>query len=212
MVTELEKRKAARFRYLETLYEMVDGSQAFRVDARDVGEKVGLDQDSTKDVLQYLVNEGLVDIQDLDWGICIAHSGIKEYEAALSNPGSSTTYFPPLNVVNNIMNVTGGISGSQIQQSTQGSKQAMTINQDSDIAEIREFIQLVREKLPELDLNEQAKIDVIAEIDTIEAQLRASKPKKTVITVCLHALKDLLFQVAASVVGKLLMDKLSTLV
>lgn len=88
----------------------------------------------------------------------------------------------------------------------------MTINQDSDIAEIREFIQLVREKLPELDLNEQAKIDVIAEIDTIEAQLRASKPKKTVITVCLHALKDLLFQVAASVVGKLLMDKLSTLV
>lgn len=211
MVSKLEEKRAARFRFLETLYEMVDGSQAVSVDFYEVGKKAGLDPGTTINVFQYLSKEGLIKGHTLQ-EIVLTHRGVKEYEAALSSPAEPTEYFPPVNVVNNIMNVTGGITGSQIQQSTKNSTQVINNIDSTESEDIKEFIQLVKEKLPELELDQQSKKDVEAEIHTIEAQLKSSKPKKTIINTCLQALRDILVGVASSAASRLLLEGISSFI
>ncbi len=78
--------------------------------------------------------------------------------------------------------------------------------------DINAFIQLVKEKLPELDLDQQSKTDVEAEIHTIEAQLKSSKPKKQIITTCLQALRDILVGVNSSAASRILLEGISSFI
>lgn len=211
MVSKLEERKATRYRFLKTLYEMVGGTQAVPVDFREVGRKAGLDPETAINVFRYLSKEGLIKGHTLQ-EIILTHRGVKEYEAALSSPEEPTKYFPPLNVVNNIMNVSGSITGSQIQQSTKNSTQVINNIDSTESEDIKEFIQLVKEKLPELELDQQSKKDVEAEIYTIEVQLKSSKPKKTIINTCLQALRDILVGVASSAASRLLLEGISSFI
>jgi hypothetical protein len=92
------KKRAQRFIYLRTLYEMSDGDPNLRFSFAEVQSRLGWD-DSTRDQTEtYLVNEGLA--THMTFGtVSITHRGVKEVETALSKPDAPTNYFPPAGII-----------------------------------------------------------------------------------------------------------------
>src|SRR5659263_182006 len=106
----LEEKKAKRFMYLNAMYEKTDGDKNEHVDMYELGEDIKFTRELTEKVVDYLIDEGLLEYAALNGIISITHYGVVNIEDALSSPTTETHYFPP---VVNIMNVNTMI-GSQV--------------------------------------------------------------------------------------------------
>ncbi len=91
-------RKAQRFLYLKRLYEVTDGDKLKLVNRLDVGQELGWDEATTKQVISYLREERLLETSTFATAN-ITHLGVKAVEKALSQPNASTEYFPPGNII-----------------------------------------------------------------------------------------------------------------
>ena len=105
--------------------------------------------------------------------IGISHYGIREVEAALSEPDKPTQYFPPAQYILDVEQMIN----SQVQHGTHNSTQTGTFTA-SDPEALRKFVETFKSRLPDLPLNETDKAEASAEIATIEAQLQSPKPKR----------------------------------
>lgn len=94
MSTIDEKRKL-RFQFLNLVYEKTEGSKYQTVNIFEIGKELGWDENATDLIVQYLEGESLVK-HEMGGYIIITHKGVKEIEEALTNPKTSTTYFPPI--------------------------------------------------------------------------------------------------------------------
>jgi len=100
--------------------------------------------------------------------------------------------------------------GSQIQQTSPEAIQTLTIGEDK-YDELREAIQELKASIEKLPLEAQQKVDLQADIDTIEAQLSSSKPDNIIINRSYNSIKEFLKGVMASVIGSALYEGLSYL-
>lgn len=189
----LFKKKTDRFRYLNHLYGKTGGQRLKFLDMFDVGGDIGITRDETQAVVDYLVGEHLAEHRGIGGIIGITHSGIVEVERALTEPESPTTYFPPVINVLNIQSVVG----SQIQQGTHGSTQTQAITMN-DAEAIKALLNALKERLPELPLTQAEKLEAEAEIQTVEAQLRSSKPKISIVGESLKTIRNLLEGIASN--------------
>jgi predicted ArsR family transcriptional regulator len=79
----MRQRREQRREFLRRLYARVDGSVSEFVDARDVGAELGLDDDATRNIFEYLEEKGLVFVDDHRAGtLRITAAGVDEVEAA----------------------------------------------------------------------------------------------------------------------------------
>jgi hypothetical protein len=194
----ITKKKFDRFRFLNRLYEITDGDyNKFKL-MWSLGEELNLSRDETLSVMNYLNTEGLARYFTLDGAVGITHTGVIEVERALSKPDTPTQYFPP---VINILHVQSMV-GSQIQQgsssSTQTQSQSITQN---DLNEIGVLLSSIKQNLTEIGLTGDANTDAEAEIQTIEAQLRSSKPKSAILRESFKTLRNLIEGVASNAVA-----------
>ena len=189
---EIEEIRKKRFQYLPRLFELTGGDEFKLVGMFELGEQLGFDKHLTLQITRYLSEEQLVRPGG-SGGIRISHLGIKEVEEALSRPEKPTSYFPP--VVNII--AIGEMVKSQIQQAGPQAKQVMTID-EGDYGQVKELIESLKESLRELPLQPKSKGDLEADIQTIEAQMLASKPKPSIITECLMSIRRILEEVAGN--------------
>lgn len=204
-MVSIEETKKKRFQFLRRLYEETEGSKFNRVDSYQVGEKHGFDRDLTDKITQYLNDENLIKFVGLNTSLIeITHEGVREVEEALSNPDAPTTHFPPLNII------IGPVINSPIQQGSPQATQEVIIGEDK-CEELKGLLQSLKESIDKLGLEAQAKSDLQADIQTIEAQMSSSKPKLTIITECVGSIRNILEGAAGNVLASLLLNKINVL-
>ncbi len=103
----------------------------------------------------------------------------------------------------NINNFYGGVTGSQIQQSSIDSVQ--TINNFST-KEITNFISSLKDNLKDIELDSEKKKELEAEIATIEIQTKSPKPKESIIKEGLTSIRNILEGASGSGIYQLLTE------
>lgn len=189
----LTKKKTDRFLFLNRLYELTGGDKLIYEDMGEIGRQLGLSREEIRNVMNYLDGEGLAMYRGIGGQIAMTHAGVVQVEKALSKPEIQTEYFPP---VVNILNIQSMI-GSQIQQGTHGSTQSQTISV-KDIAAIENLLTQVKSALGSLQMQDEVHREAEAEIQTVEAQLKSSKPKSAIIRESLVTLRALIEGVASN--------------
>jgi hypothetical protein len=89
--------------------------------------------------------------------------------------------------------------GSQIQQATQHSQQSGDFVNADQATNVADFLRLLTDRLEALALAEADLQDVRAQVQTIEAQLGSSRPRRSLLQGSLAAIKTTLDAVAAGV-------------
>lgn len=128
-MVDVNKKQLLRLRFINELYDQVDGEPDNYVGSLEVGKAIGLSEfREVESIMHYLADEGLLEIQGFgdDNGppIGLTHQGIVEIEQARTNPKQKTEHFPPMVNIIHVQNM----HGSQIQQGTVNSSQSQTNN------------------------------------------------------------------------------------
>jgi hypothetical protein len=202
-MNSVDEKRANRFRFLHALYEKTDGSREKYLPAEEVGKELGFDRDQSLSIVEYLVGEHLVTYVTMGPTVSLTHLGVREVERALSNPDQPTHFFPP---VVNIMHVHTMVN-SQVQQGSHGSTQNVSITQ-SQVADLRSFVNELKQRLPELHLSAHARSVAEADIGTIEAQLASPTPKRGILKESLASVRTIMEGAAGSLVASDLIPKL----
>lgn len=171
----IEEKRRLRTEFMRWLYEKTDGDQWIPVSANEFRQDTRFgspDEATVRGVIQYLEGEMLVKPHWVLGGlpsVNITHYGLREMEEALQAPNEPTEHFAPINV----LHVYGNVVGSNIQQGTNRSSQAVT-NSQSEKADMTAFLAAVREALSDTRFNESLRPKVETDVALIEAE--ASKP------------------------------------
>ena len=203
-VKEIQKK---RFLFLHRLYELNNGMALGKYiqDAYLIGSELGFDKDLTRKILYYLKWGRLIELGAGNI-ITITHEGVKVVQEALLNPEQPTQYFPP---TINIISIEQMVN-SQVQQASPGATQVVTISLDKN-EELKQIIQLLKESIDKLSLQPQQKLELEAEIITIETQMSSPKPKSTIIAECLKSIRNILEGVASGMIASGLLNKIASL-
>ena len=176
------------------------------IDMIELGSSIGFSEDVTDSICRYLDGEGLLEFVAFDGTISITHSGIIEIENALSKPKVATKYFPAFNSIH----IHGNVINSQIQQASTDSLQSQQIT-TSNIEELKKLLSDIRNSIKQLELPSEKTNDLIVEIQTIEAQLQSSQPKKSIIGIALMSAKSILESAAGSVIAYKLVEQITSI-
>jgi hypothetical protein len=200
---EITNKKAERFKFLQCLYEKVKCSAREIIDGHMLAEELGFSREEADNVLRYLASERLID-RSMRNAITITHQGIVEVEEALSKPKEPTQHFP---AIFNILNVDKMV-GSQIQQGSNGSTQSQYLKQ-FDLDAIRDFVKDLKAALPGIQFNESDRAEAESELQTIEAQLRSTKPKGLILRESLKTLRNLIEGIASNALAASILPMLN---
>ncbi|MEW6615014.1 MAG: hypothetical protein AB1401_06060 [Thermodesulfobacteriota bacterium] len=197
----LEKLKKKRFLFMNRLYEISGGDRHKVFDEwKDICEVRNFSESECETISQYLEGEGLIKWVAQGGAISITHRGVMEVEEALTEPEQSTNYFPP---VINIINV-HHMEGSQIQQGSYQSTQSVSFSHETQKS-LQEFIELLKEKLPNIQIAQDDRSEIQADISTIEAQINSIRPKPSIIKESLSSIQRVLESTTAGIIaGELL--------
>lgn len=167
----LEEKRRMRLDFMRLLYEVTGGSPGVDVAARDLGQQLCWDEDGTDLVVEYLLNEALLEMLAFGPVVAITHRGVVEVEQALQNPDGPTEHFAPINIIN-----MGSMHGFQIQQGGTDNRQSNDLGSEN-VAEMVGLIAEFRALLGRINLGEDDSSETEAELDTAERQLQSSRPK-----------------------------------
>lgn len=202
-MVDINRKKELRYLFLQRLYELTDGSELKRVAKDDVEKSFEVSPQETHDIWRYLKGEYLV--EPVNMAVSITHSGVVEIERALSEPDKPTQYFPPVNIIN-----VHQMHGSVIQQGTTNSAQTVQLTNAKKI-EIDQFINKLKNALPELALTPDANSEVSADIATIEAQVGCERPKAGIIRDSLLSIQRVLEGAAGAILAQQLLPYIPVL-
>lgn len=199
-IKELQKDRS---QFIKKLYEMVEGDESRLIHMESVGKKLGFDKDHSFKIGVYLKGEDLIKFVTAGGGVQLTHDGVEEVEEAIANPNEPTEHFTAFNIIN-----IGTMNNSQIQQGTVNSTQTQIIEQ-TKILEIQGILQKISNSLEQLELREPQKVDLKTEIETITAQLKSSKPKKSIVEDCFNSIKEILKNAGTSILATELIKMVS---
>jgi Mn-dependent DtxR family transcriptional regulator len=204
----IDQRKAARFKMLEKIYMETGGVDNSYFDIYDIGEKLNYSTDLTVATAEYLANEGLIEYMTLNGGAGITHSGIVQYEQAVSKPAVGNKHFPSVNIIQNIFNA-DNIENVQIQQHTTNSKQEM--NRKNEYDNVLLWLQNFEEALKKENENEVLE-KLGADIEFIKNNIASGKPENKYIKLAMDTIKGELIKLTASAIFQTLLQTLPTLI
>ena len=134
----------------------------------------------------------------LNWSLQLEQEGIlgegfaftrEEKKAAEGSPQQATYY------------ITGPT------QFHQGTGTAIQINNPPlDLAAVSAFIESLRKQLPKLELDEDVKSEIVAEVASVAAQVSSPKPKQSILREGLGSLRNILEGAGGGVAAQLLIQ------
>lgn len=137
----------------------------------------------------------------LNWSLKLEEDGILGEEMMFSKDEQqkveSHAYY-----VNNFY---GEVSQSQIQQDSPKAKQSQVINEFST-QNVNNFISSLKNNLKDIRLASELSEELIAEISTVEIQVKSPKPKEGIIKESLKSIGRILEGASGSVVGQMLLE------
>ena len=195
-MSQVEEIKKQRFQFIYQLWKITGGDSSKRVLVRQISEMLGLNEDDARTIVQYLNNEGLLEINThgfnvpryVDASLYIKHKGIVEVEQALSKPESPTPHFPA-SVVNYI-NV-GTMTNSNIAQSSTNTNQKIDLSHNTK-QDISEILNTLKEFLDKPEIQQEQREELRSDISTIQSQLDSPKPKLGILSESLSSAKNIL--------------------
>jgi hypothetical protein len=205
MEEKILKIKQKRFLFLKELYERVDGDSSTSININTLGNILGFNRTETARIFIYLKEEGLAEPKAMGGAIGITHQGVIEVEKAFSNPDESTTYFPPVNIIQ-----VEKMVNSQIQQNTSKSTQTVSFS-TNDLEKIKNFISELSDGLPDLNLSDDSNKEIDADIKSVESQLNSPSPKPSIIKECFASIRTILEGAAGNAVAVYLLSQLQNL-
>jgi len=107
----------------------------------------------------------------------------------------------------NIANIEQMI-GSQLQQGTRDSIQEGTF-EITNHEQLSDFIELLKSKLPELEISADDKSEIEADVATIEVQMKSNRPKTGIVRDSLQSIKRILEGASGAVIATGLLKYLS---
>ncbi len=172
----------------------------------ELGKELGFDEELTNKISQYLENEYLIEYPEMGRRVSITHEGVKEVESALSNPEESTYYFPPVNIIN-----VDKMENSLIQQGTNSSHQTGSFTIITTNL-INEYLEKLKKELPKITLEPDDQSEIDADIQTIDTQIKSSRPKSLVVKSSLESIKRILEGAGGSIIAQQLLQNLPSLI
>lgn len=176
IVTSLREMKVDRFRVLKFIYEKSGGSTLEYVNESEIREALGLSKERLDNIVLYLMKEHLIS-GALGGVVSLEHQGIVELDAALDAPEEPTHYFPP---VSNIINFNAPATNTQIQQGTIRSQQTGSFH-GADFDAVRAVTSDLLARLHNLNLPDDQRNELRADLTSVEAQLASPRPKVPII-------------------------------
>ncbi|HWZ21702.1 MAG TPA: hypothetical protein VNW06_03565 [Cytophagaceae bacterium] len=203
---DLKEKKKIRFQFLKAVYDVTDGDETAIVNGEEIGKDISLDWDTASNVIQYLFGENLVEPRGMGLHIGITHSGVIEIEEALNHPEKPTAHFPAINLIS-IQNMTNSV----IQQSSPGAAQNINLNIEQSLPDLNSFLSELKTSINKLNLTIESQNEMLAEIQTVEAQANSPKPKALIIREGLNTIRNLLEGVATEAIAPLFIQKVGML-
>lgn len=194
---DIDRRRADRLKVLEEVYDRTDANDRTLVDGDAICATLGLSRDYLGNVVRYLEAKGLVGghwVMSGHVSINITAQGIDVVETMRSEPDRETTEFASHNQT---VNIYGSVSNSQIAQAGGDASQSLMITVE-DRQQIQSFVDSFQAALPEIQLDTDVEAEVIAELDTVNAQLRSPRPKRQTLQTSLNFLRDVAANLTAS--------------
>ncbi len=118
-------------------------------------------------------------------------SALTRYDAAQKLPNMQ----PSVSNTWNIQNMVGSV----IQQGTHGSQASADF--EVNVAGLGSLLEKVKNSADEFGLNEVHKTQLIADAETVQAQLSSPEPKLSVMKECLHSMRSIVEQVVANTIA-----------
>jgi hypothetical protein len=172
----------------------------------EVGQELKFDIDETKQIVDYLIGENLVEPASLGGGINLTHCGIKEIEEALENPDKATEHFLPMNIIS-----IGTMNNSTLQQATINSTIYFNVD-DSNLSMIDGIISSIRAIQDSLQLSNEINQELWSELQTLEIQRKSPKPKSTIMTEALKSLRTILEGIAGNAMAPIIVSQITKLI
>ena len=194
-MNKIEQLRKRRFLFIHTLYEKTGGNEYNDVNERDIGKELNFTMEEIDTISQYLLGEGLIQYTVQGGLIAITHEGVVEVENALSMPDQPTHYFPAVNII-----TIQHMEDSQIQQGTIESIQKGTFKIENQ-ERLIEFINLLKSKLPALEISDDDKSEIDTDIATIDVQMKSKRPKTGIIKESLLSIKRILEGASGAIVA-----------
>jgi hypothetical protein len=108
--------RADRFAFLIRVYERAQGSTLEHVPLSEIIDDLGFERDHADQLGHYLVGEGLLEWATMGPTMSITHFGVTEVEQAIAGRETATEHFPAFVVAENLIQVSGDVVGSVLQQ------------------------------------------------------------------------------------------------
>lgn len=144
----------------------------------------------------------------LNWSLKLDSDGILGEGMTFSKEEKNTA--TKLEKTYTINNFIGQMTNSQIQQNTTDSRQSLLIK-ELNIDEVEGLIRSLKESIDKLNLQEESKSEIIADIKSIESQLSSPKPKKGIIKEGLRSLRTILEGAVSSTLSSGIIHQISSL-
>lgn len=201
----IEEKNLMRLKFLNALFDQVDGSKNSVADGWPIAKSVGIEnQQDAVDVFQYLVDEGLTKPGGMGAHYRLSHLGIKEIETARKHPEQPTSHFPSYQTIN--VNATN----SQVVIGSSRVDQTMTFS-ETDIGALQKFVHELQNKFDDLHLSSDQQSDLQEQITTLQSQLKTNTPRSSIVTAVASEIKVILQSAAGSAASSFLLAELTKL-
>ena len=158
--------------FLIQLFEQTKGDTGVQVSMYDIGDKLGMDRDSSASVAQELIGSMLVEIRTLSGGIGISEDGsqmAKELIGPTPSTGDTSIKLDDTPILN-----------------TSGSEAVEQIGSE------------IKNLAGKLGLDFDTLNELMADLKTIDAQMGSSRPKTAIIKACLGSILNVIRQTGDS--------------
>lgn len=161
-MTEASSLSDSSLHFFRSLFVKTGGDIKKQVSMHDIGNEAGLDKSATKTIAEELMSLGLIDIRTLSGGIGLTEDGLLEARSRFTDiPGS-------------------GPAG-------------LTLGKDKivsakTVAFVTEILTDLKPRIGKLGMIYDNLTELLADIQTLEAQLRSPKPKTLIAGECLRAI------------------------
>jgi hypothetical protein len=147
--------------FLIQLFEQTKGDVSLQVSMYDIGGLLGMDRDAASKVAQELMGQQLVEIRTLSGGIGISTDGAARIQNLMGPMASDTSKSDQLN------------DGPLL---TSGGQQTVT-----------RVVSELKNQIGSFGLDFETLGELMADLETMEAQLDSSRPKTAIIRACLRS-------------------------
>ena len=202
---ENETAQARALRLLEEIYKrtVITGNP---VHATKLAATIGSTEPEALAAWRYLKQRALINTHGdhVAGAASVNANGIDTIEKAREQPSQPPPGFG--SVTYNTVHI-HHMQGGAIQQAGAHSTQHQTITYNSkDLVDLQQAIEILSQRIDELNLDAATKNNALAQVDTIKAQLSADKPIPTILTEAGRSLRNITEGAISELIAKGVID------